>query len=41
MARQKISKAAKDFNVSIGTVIEFLHKKGITIEDNPDRKSVV
>ena len=38
MARQKISKAAKDFNVSIGTVIEFLHKKGSTIEDNPNAR---
>ncbi len=38
MARTKISKAATDFNVSIGTVIEFLQKKGITIDDNPNAR---
>ncbi|MBO4955606.1 MAG: translation initiation factor IF-2 [Muribaculaceae bacterium] len=38
MARTKISKAAKDFNVSISTVVEFLQKKGITIDDNPNTR---
>lgn len=38
MARTKISKAAKDFNVSITTVVEFLQKKGITIDDNPNTR---
>ena len=38
MARTKISKAAKDFNVSISTVVEFLQKKGITIDDNPNSR---
>ncbi len=36
MARTKISKVAKDLNVALTTVIEFLRKKGITIEDNPN-----
>ena len=35
----KISKAAKDFNVSISTVIDFLQKKGITVEEgNPNAR---
>ncbi len=38
MAKTKISKAAKDFNVSISTVVEFLQKKGITIDDNPNTR---
>ncbi len=38
MARTKISKAAKDFNVSIATVVEFLQKKGITIDNNPNSR---
>ena len=38
MARTKISKAAKDFNVALPTVIEFLRKKGITIDDNPNAR---
>lgn len=38
MARTKISKAAKDFNVSIATVVEFLQKKGITVDDNPNTR---
>lgn len=37
MAGIKISKVAKDLNVSIGTVVEALKRKGITIpEDNPN-----
>ncbi len=35
MPKTKISKAAKDFNISIATLVEFLQKKGITV-DNPD-----
>ncbi len=38
MARTKISKAAKDFNVSIQTVVDFLQKKGITIDNNPNSR---
>ena len=32
MPRIKISQAAKEFNVSISTVVEQLQKKGITID---------
>ncbi|MCM1337658.1 MAG: translation initiation factor IF-2 [Candidatus Amulumruptor caecigallinarius] len=38
MARTKISKAAKDFNISVQTAVEFLRKKNISIEDNPNAK---
>ena len=35
MARTKISKVAKDLNVALPTVVEFLRRKDITIDDNP------
>ncbi len=35
MAKTKISKIAKDLNVSVSTVIDFLHKKNIEIDENP------
>jgi len=38
MARTKISKIAKDLNVALPTVIEFLRKKGITIDENPNTR---
>lgn len=38
MANIKISKAAKDFNISLPTVIEFLHSKGIEIDMNPNSR---
>ncbi len=38
MPKTKISKAAKDFNVSIATVVDFLQKKGISIDNNPNTK---
>ena len=38
MAKTKISKIAKDLNVALPTVIEFLHKKNITIDDNPNTR---
>jgi len=38
MARTKISKVATDINVSIATVVEFLRKKGINIDDNPNTR---
>ena len=38
MAKTKISKVAKDLNVAIPTVIEFLGKKGITVDDNPNSR---
>jgi translation initiation factor IF-2 len=34
----RLSKAAREFNVGISTIVEFLHKKGIVIESNPNTK---
>lgn len=36
MAKTKISKVAKDLNVSVSTVIDFLRKKDIEIDKNPN-----
>jgi translation initiation factor IF-2 len=38
MARTKISKIAKDLNISLSTAVEFLRKKDIEIEDNPNAR---
>ncbi len=38
MPKTKISKVAKDLNVALPTVIEFLRKKDITIDDNPNTR---
>lgn len=38
MAKTKISKVAKDLNVALPTVIDFLRKKDITIDDNPNTR---
>ncbi|NCA85559.1 MAG: translation initiation factor IF-2 [Clostridia bacterium] len=34
----RLNKAARDFNVSAGRIVEFLAKKGVEIEDNPNTK---
>jgi len=34
----RLSKAAREFNVGISTIIDFLHKKGIDLEPNPNTK---
>jgi translation initiation factor IF-2 len=34
----RLSKVARDFNVGISTIVEFLHKKGIEVEANPNTK---
>ena len=34
----KISKAAKDLNVGISTLIEFLNKKNITVDSGPNTR---
>ncbi|HCC31800.1 MAG TPA: translation initiation factor IF-2 [Marinilabiliales bacterium] len=34
----RLSKIAREFNVGISTIVEFLHKKGITIDANPNTK---
>ena len=38
MAKTKISKIAKDLNLSLPTVVEFLSKKNITIEASPNTR---
>ena len=34
----RLSKAAREFNVGISTIVEFLHKKGFDIDPNPNTK---
>jgi translation initiation factor IF-2 len=34
----RLSKVARDFNVGISTIVEFLHKKGFDIDSNPNTK---
>ena len=34
----RLSKAAREFNVGITTIVEFLHKKGIKVDPNPNTK---
>ncbi len=34
----RLSKAAREFNVGISTIIDFLHKKGFDLEPNPNTK---
>jgi translation initiation factor IF-2 len=34
----RLSKVARDFNVGISTIVEFLHKKGFGIDSNPNSK---
>ncbi|MDE5727784.1 MAG: hypothetical protein K2H94_06655, partial [Duncaniella sp.] len=38
MPRIKISQAAKEFNVSIPTMLEQLQKNGITVDSNPNTR---
>jgi translation initiation factor IF-2 len=35
---KRLSKVARDFNVGISTIVEFLHKKGFVIDTNPNNK---
>ena len=35
---KRLSKVARDFNVGISTIVEFLHKKGFDIDSNPNNK---
>lgn len=35
---KRLSKVARDFNVGINTIVEFLHKKGFDIDTNPNNK---
>jgi translation initiation factor IF-2 len=34
----RLSKAAREFNVGISTIVEFLHKKGFSLDSNPNTK---
>jgi translation initiation factor IF-2 len=34
----RLSKAAREFNVGISTIVEYLHKKGIELDPNPNTK---
>lgn len=34
----RLSKVAREFNVGISTIVEFLHKKGFKIDSNPNSK---
>lgn len=34
----RLSKAAREFNVGISTIVEFLHKKGVQLDPNPNTK---
>ena len=38
MPRIKISKVAKDLNVALPTVVEFLRSKDISVDDNPNAR---
>ena len=35
---KRLSKVAREFNVGISTIVEFLHKKGFQIDGNPNAK---
>ncbi len=35
---KRLSKIAREFNVGINTIVEFLHKKGIEMDNNPNNK---
>src|SRR5450759_5854904 len=34
----RLSKAAREFNVGISTIVEYLHKKGFDLDPNPNTK---
>jgi translation initiation factor IF-2 len=34
----RLSKLAKEFNVGVGTLVEFLHKRGYNVENDPNAK---
>ncbi|MDE7092419.1 MAG: translation initiation factor IF-2 N-terminal domain-containing protein, partial [Muribaculaceae bacterium] len=38
MTKTKISKVAKELNVSMSTVIDFLHTQNISVDDNPNAR---
>ena len=38
MPKTKISKVAKDLNVALPTVIDFLRSKNISVDENPNTR---
>ena len=34
----RVNKVLKEFNIGMGTLVEFLNKKGIAIDANPNAK---
>ena len=34
----RLSKIAREFNVGISTIVDFLHKKGEKVDSNPNTK---
>ena len=34
----RLSKIARELNVGISTIVDFLHKKGVKIDSNPNEK---
>ena len=38
MAVKRLSKVAREFNIGIHTIVDFLHDQGIKIESNPNTK---
>ena len=34
----RLNKVAREFNVGIHTIVEFLHKKGFDVDNNPNTK---
>jgi hypothetical protein len=34
----RLNKATRDFNVGLSSIVEFLHKKGFSVEENPNTK---
>ena len=35
---KRLNKVAKEFNISISTIVEFLEKKGFKVDSNPNNK---
>ena len=35
----RLSKIAREFNIGISTIVDFLNHKGIKIDNSPDRKT--
>ena len=40
MAEIRISKLLKQFNIGLGDLVEFLRKKGVEVDENPNAKEI-